>query len=159
MKKNILMIGVLVGLNLIQAEAKASGTVSNFDASTTTLSTRKETLSDVIQLLIKKDFTGAHVSSSASLTISILENFQNNQSAYLKASKAEQALFNETVKSISNQANNFQDEKTLVWLKEINKSAKAINAIWAVIATEPVIEADIMNTTEENNAFVVVFQK
>jgi patatin-like phospholipase/acyl hydrolase len=109
------------------------------------------------QSLIKKDFLGAHATTSASLTISILENYQNNQSAYLKASKAEQALFNETVKSIANQAV-VSDEKTNVWVKEINKSAKAINAIWAVLATEPKIDADFSNDTEQNENLIVVFQ-
>ena len=157
MKKQILMVSVLVGLSLTTAAVKASGTASNVDASTTVLSNKKETLSEVIQSLIKKDFVGAYASTSASLTISILENYQNNQSAYLKASKAEQALFNETVKSIANQAV-VSDEKTNVWVKEINKSAKAINAIWAVLATEPKIDADFFNDTEQNENLIVVFQ-
>jgi len=157
MKKQILMVSVLVGLSLTTAAVKASGTASNVDASTTVLSNKKETLSEVIQSLIKKDFVGAYASTSASLTISILENYQNNQSAYLKASKAEQALFNETVKSIANQAV-VSDEKTNVWVKEINKSAKAINAIWAVLATEPKIDADFSNDTEQNENLIVVFQ-
>lgn len=157
MKKQFLMVSVLVGLSLTATAVKASGTVSNVDASTTVLSNKKETLSEVIQSLIKKDFAGAHASSSASLTISILENYQNNQSAYLKASKAEQALFNATVQSIANQAV-ASDEKTNVWVKEINKSAKAINAIWSVLANEPKIEADFSNESEQNEDLIVVFQ-
>ena len=157
MKKQILMIGVLVGLNLIATAAKANGTTSNVDVSTTGLSIKKETLSEVIQSLIKKDFVGAYASTSASLTISILENYQNNQSAYLKASKAEQALFNETVQSIVNQAG-VSDEKTNTWVKEINKSAKAINAIWSVLAIEPKIEADFTNVSDQNQDLIVVFQ-
>ena len=156
MKKQILMIGVLVGLNLIATAAKANGTTSKVDVSTTGLSIKKETLSEVIQNLIKKDYAGASASSTASLTISILENYQNNQSAYLKATKAEQALFNETVKSIVNQAST--SEKTSNWIKEINKSAKAINTIWAVLGTEPKIEADLNTISEQNEDLVVVFQ-
>ena len=157
MKKQILMVSVLVGLSLTTTAVKASGTASNLDASTTVLSNKKETLSEVIQSLIKKDFVGAYASTSASLTISILENYQNNPRAYLTASKAEQALFNETVKSIANQAV-VSDEKSNVWVKEINKSAKAINAIWAVLATEPKIDADFSNDTEQNENLIVVFQ-
>lgn len=157
MKKQFLMVSVLVGLSLTATAVKASGTASNIDASTTVLSHKKETLSEVIQSLIKKDFVGAYASTSASLTISILENYQNNQSAYLKASKAEQALFNETVQSIVNQAG-VSDEKTNNWVKEINKSAKAINAIWSVLAIEPKIEADFTNESEQNQDLIVVFQ-
>lgn len=156
MKKQILMIGVLVGLNLIATAAKANGTTSTVDVTTTELSIKKETLSEVIQNLIKKDYAGASASSTASLTISILENYQNNQSAYLKATKAEQALFNETVKSIVNQAST--SEKTSNWIKEINKSAKAINTIWAVLGTELKIEADLNTISEQNEDLVVVFQ-
>jgi CxxC motif-containing protein (DUF1111 family) len=157
MKKQFLMVSVLVGLSLTTTAVKASGTASSMDASTTVLSNKKETLSEVIQSLIKKDFVGAYASTSASLTISILENYQNNQSAYLKASKAEQALFNETVKTIANQAVAL-DEKTSIWVKEINKSARAINAIWAVLATEPNVDADFYNETEQNQDLIVVFQ-
>ena len=158
MKKQFLMVSVLVGLSLTATAVKASGTASNVDASTTVLSHKKETLSEVIQSLIKKDFVGAHASTSASLTISILENYQNNQSAYLKASKAEQALFNKTVQAIVNQGTGVADEKTNVWVKEINKSAKAINAIWSVLATEPKIDADFSNDTEQKEDLIVVFQ-
>ncbi len=158
MKKQFLMVSVLVGLSLTATAVKASGTASNVDASTTVLSHKKETLSEVIQSLIKKDFVGANASTSASLTISILENYQNNQSAYLKASKAEQVLFNKTVQAIVNQGTGVMDEKTNVWVKEINKSAKAINAIWSVLATEPKIDADFSNDTEQKEDLIVVFQ-
>ncbi len=158
MKKQFLMVSVLVGLSLTTQAVKASGTASKVDASTTTLSHKRETLSEVIQTLIKKEFVGAYASSSASLTISILENYQNNQSAYLKASKAEQALFNETVQSIVNQGSVNSDEKTNNWVKEINKSAKAINAIWSVLAIEPKIEADFSNVSEQKEDLIVVFQ-
>ncbi|MEK6547121.1 MAG: hypothetical protein AABZ56_02275 [Bacteroidota bacterium] len=157
MKKQFLMVSVLVGLSLTTTAVKANGTASNVDTSTIVLSLNKETLSEVIQSLIKKEFLGAYASSSASLTISILENYQNNQSAYLKASKAEQALFNETVQSIVNQAG-VMDKKTNTWVKEINKSAKAINAIWSVLAIEPKIEADLTNETDQNKELIVVFQ-
>ncbi|MHA8106026.1 hypothetical protein [Aquirufa sp. 5-AUSEE-100C1] len=157
MKKQFLMVSVLVGLSLTATAVKASGTASNVDASTTVLSHKKETLSEVIQSLIKKDFVGANASTSASLTISILENYQNNQSAYLKASKAEQVLFNKTVQAIVNQGTGAADEKTNVWVKEINKSAKAINAIWSVLATEPKIDADFSNDTEQKEDLIVVF--
>ena len=43
MKKQILMVSVLVGLSLTTAAVKASGTASNVDASTTVLSNKKET--------------------------------------------------------------------------------------------------------------------
>ncbi len=158
MKKQFLMVSVLVGLSLTATAVKASGTASNVDASTTVLSHKKETLSEVIQSLIKKDFVGANASTSASLTISILENYQNNQSAYLKVSKAEQVLFNKTVQAIVNQGTGAADEKTNVWVKEINKSAKAINAIWSVLATEPKIDADFSNETEQKEDLIVVFQ-
>jgi hypothetical protein len=158
MKKQFLMVSVLVGLSLTATAVKASGTASNVDASTTVLSHKKETLSEVIQSLIKKDFVGANASTSASLTISILENYQNNQSAYLKVSKAEQVLFNKTVQAIVNQGTGAADEKTNVWVKEINKSAKAINAIWSVLATEPKIDADFSNDTEQKEDLIVVFQ-
>ena len=158
MKKQFLMVSVLVGLSLTATAVKASGTASNVDASTTVLSHKKETLSEVIQSLIKKDFVGANASTSASLTISILENYQNNQSAYLKASKAEQVLFNKTVQAIVNQGTGAADEKTNVWVKEINKSAKAINAIWSILATEPKIDADFSNDTEQKEDLIVVFQ-
>lgn len=156
MKKQILMIGVLVGLNLIATAAKANGTTSNVGVTTTVLSINKETLSEVIQTLIKKDYVGASASSTASLTISILENYQNNQSAYLKATKAEQALFNETVRSIANQV--VTSEKTSNWIKEINKSAKAINTIWAILEAEPKIESDLTIFSEQTQELVVVFQ-
>jgi hypothetical protein len=158
MKKQFLMVSVLVGLSLTATAVKASGTASNVDASTTVLSHKKETLSEVIQSLIKKDFVGANASTSASLTISILENYQNNQSAYLKASKAEQVLFNKTVQAIVNQGTGVMDEKTNVWVKEINKSAKAINAIWSVLATEPKIDTDFSNDSEQKEDLIVVFQ-
>jgi CxxC motif-containing protein (DUF1111 family) len=158
MKKQFLMVSVLVGLSLTATAVKASGTASNADASTTILSHKKETLSEVIQSLIKKDFVGANASTSASLTISILENYQNNQSAYLKASKAEQVLFNKTVQAIVNQGTGVMDEKTNVWVKEINKSAKAINAIWSVLATEPKIDTDFSNDSEQKEDLIVVFQ-
>jgi hypothetical protein len=158
MKKQFLMVSVLVGLSLTATAVKASGTASNVDASTTVLSHKKETLSEVIQSLIKKDFVGANASTSASLTISILENYQNNQSAYLKASKAEQVLFNKTVQAIVNQGTDVMDEKTNVWVKEINKSAKAINAIWSVLATEPKIDTDFSNDSEQKEDLIVVFQ-
>ena len=158
MKKQFLMVSVLVGLSLTATAVKASGTASNVDASTTVLSHKKETLSEVIQSLIKKDFVGANASTSASLTISILENYQNNQSAYLKASKAEQVLFNKTVQAIVNQGTGVADEKTNAWVKEINKSAKAINAIWSILATEPKIDADFSNDTEQKEDLIVVFQ-
>jgi hypothetical protein len=157
MKKQFLMVSVLVGLSLTTTAVKASGTASNVDASTTVLSNNKETLSEVIQSLIKKDFLGAHATTSASLTISILENYQNNQSAYLKANKTDQALFNKTVNSIVNQTG-VSDEKTNNWVKEINKSAKAINAIWAVLSIEPEINADFSNDSEQNQDLIVVFQ-
>ncbi len=158
MKKQFLMVSVLVGLSLTTTAVKANGTASNVDTSTIVLSLNKETLSEVIQSLIKKEFLGAYASSSASLTISILENYQNNQSAYLKASKAEQVLFNKTVQAIVNQGTGVMDEKTNVWVKEINKSAKAINAIWSVLATEPKIDTDFSNDSEQKEDLIVVFQ-
>ncbi len=50
------------------------------------------------------------------------------------------------------------DEKTNVWVKEINKSAKAINAIWSVLATEPKIDTDFSNDSEQKEDLIVVFQ-
>jgi hypothetical protein len=43
-------------------------------------------------------------------------------------------------------------------VKEINKSAKAINAIWSVLAIEPKIEADFTNVSDQNQDLIVVFQ-
>ncbi|MHA8058904.1 hypothetical protein PQG46_10960 [Aquirufa nivalisilvae] len=157
MKKNLLVISCLVGLSLIGAETKASGTNRSNETSTSNLSIKKETLSEVIQSFIKKDHN-ATKPSAASLTISILEDYQNGKAEYLNASKQDKITFNQTIQTISRQAQNFSDEKSLNWMKEINKSAKAINTIWAILGQEPVIDSKLDLESEQNAELVVVFK-
>ncbi|RXK52477.1 hypothetical protein [Aquirufa rosea] len=157
MKKNLLVISCLVGLSLIGAEAKASGNIRNNETSTSNLSIKKETLSEVIQNFIKKN-NSTTKPSAASLTISILEDYQSGNSAYLSASKQDKITFNQTIQTISRQAQNFSDDKSLNWMKEINKSAKAINTIWAILGQEPVIDSNLDLEFEQKPELVVVFK-
>jgi hypothetical protein len=156
MKSKILTISCLVGLSLITTAANASGNTSKVEGSTVKMSVNKETLSEKIQTLINKNNSKTQ-SSDASLTIAILEDFQNNQTGYLVVSKEEKAIFNQTIKSISAQVNNISDEKSLNWIKEINKSAKAINAIWASLDQNPILENDLNPLPEIKEDLIIVF--
>ncbi|MHA8049670.1 hypothetical protein V7S79_00975 [Aquirufa sp. ROCK-SH2] len=156
MKSKILTISCLVGLSLITTAVKASGNSSNVEGSTFNMSLTKETLSEKVQTLINKNNSKTQ-SSAASLTISILEDYQNKQMNYLVASKEEKAIFNQTIQSISSQAQNISDEKSLNWIKEINKSAKAINAIWGSLEQAPVLENELNPLSETKEDLVIVF--
>ncbi|MHA8066487.1 hypothetical protein V7S76_07370 [Aquirufa sp. ROCK2-A2] len=154
MKSKILTISCLVGLSIITTAVNASGNTSNVEGSTVKMSVNKETLSEKIQTLINKNNSKTQ-SSAASLTISILEDYQNNQMNYLVINKEEKAIFNQTIKSIFSQAQNISDEKSLNWIKEINKSAKAINAIWASLDQNPVVENEL-NPLSENQVELII---
>ena len=72
MKKTLLLASCLIGLNLV---AVAGEEARSFNRSND-LSVKTETLSEVITSLIRKD-AQVKSASAASLTISILEDFQN----------------------------------------------------------------------------------
>ena len=151
MKKTLLLASCLIGLNLV---AVAGEDARSFNRSND-LSVKTETLSEVITSLIRKD-AQVKSASAASLTISILEDFQNNHTSYLKVSESEKAVFNQTIKTISEQGQNFSDTKTLNWIKEINQSAKKINLVWSIVSTEPVIDSNFDNNSEQQEHFIVV---
>jgi hypothetical protein len=109
----------------------------------------------VITSLIRKD-AQLKSASAASLTISILEDFQNNKAEFLKVSESEKVVFNQTIKTISEQGQNFSDTKTLNWIKEINQSAKKINLVWSIVSTEQVIDSNFDNNSEQQEHFIVV---
>ena len=119
MKKTLLLASCLIGLNLVAVAGEAA---RSFNRSND-LSVKTETLSEVITSLIRKD-AQVKSASAASLTISILQDFQNNKTEFLKVSDSEKAVFNQTIKTISEQGQNFSDTKTLNWIKEINQEAK-----------------------------------
>ena len=144
MKKTLLLASCLIGLNLV---AVAGEEARSFNRSND-LSVKTETLSEVITSLIRKD-AQVKSASAASLTISILEDFQNNKAEFLKVSESEKAVFNQTIKTISEQGQNFSDTKTLNWIKEINQSAKKINLVWSIVSTEPVIDSNFDNNSEQ----------
>ena len=151
MKKTLLLASCLIGLNLV---AVAGEEARSFNRSND-LSVKTETLSEVITSLIRKD-AQVKSASAASLTISILEDFQNNKTEFLKVSESEKAVFNQTIKTISEQGQNFSDTKTLNWIKEINQSAKKINLVWSIVSTEPVIDSNFDNNSEQQEHFIVV---
>jgi hypothetical protein len=151
MKKTLLFASCLIGLNLV---AVAGEDARSFNRSND-LSVKTETLSEVITSLIRKD-AQLKSASAASLTISILEDFQNNKAEFLKVSESEKAVFNQTIKTISEQGQNFSDTKTLNWIKEINQSAKKINLVWSIVSTEPVIDSNFDNNSEQQEHFIVV---
>ena len=151
MKKTLLLASCLIGLNLV---AVAGEDARSFNRSND-LSVKTETLSEVITSLIRKD-AQLKSASAASLTISILEDFQNNKVEFLKVSESEKAVFNQTIKTISEQGQNFSDTKTLNWIKEINQSAKKINLVWSIVSTEPVIDSNFDNNSEQQEHFIVV---
>ena len=152
MKKTLLLASCLIGLNLV---AVAGEEARSFNRSNDLSVNKSETLSEVITSLIRKD-AQVKSASAASLTISILEDFQNNKPEFLKVSESEKAVFNQTIKTISEQGQNFSDTKTLNWIKEINQSAKKINLVWSIVSTEPVIDSNFDNNSEQQEHFIVV---
>ena len=156
MKSKIVLVSCLMGLGLIATDVKASGSNQNVNNSNL-VSTKSETLSEVIQILIRKENMGTKASAT-SLTISILEDYQNNNQAYLKASQEDKITFNQTINTIFSQGNTISDEKTLNWLKEIKKSAAAINTVWAILAEQKVDTEISNNFSEQNESLVVVFK-
>jgi len=154
MNSKITVISVLLGLGLINSTAQASGLTGK--ATTIFVSSKSETLSEVIQTLILKENSGTKT-SSASLTISILEDYQKNNQNYLKISKEDKAIFNATIKTIVSQGDNISDASTLTWIKEIGKSAKAINIVWAVVEEEKSIETSTNNLSENQADTIMVF--
>ena len=151
MKKTLLLASCLIGLNLV---AVAGEEARSFNRSND-LSVKTETLSEVITSLIRKD-AQVKSASAASLTISILQDFQNNKAEFLKVSESEKAVFNQTIKTISEQGQNFSDTKTLNWIKEINQEAKKINLVWSIVSTEPVIDTNFDNSSEQQEHLVVM---
>jgi hypothetical protein len=151
MKKTLLLASCLIGLNLV---AVAGEEARSFNRSND-LSVKIETLSEVITSLIRKD-AQLKSASAASLTISILEDFQNNKTEFLKASESEKVVFNQTIKTISEQGQNFSDTKTLNWIKEINQTAKKINLVWSIVGTEPVIDTNFDNSSEQQEHLIVM---
>ena len=151
MKKTLLLASCLIGLNLV---AVAGEEARSFNRSND-LSVKTETLSEVITSLIRKD-AQVKSASAATLTISILEDFQNNNTSYLKVSDSDKAVFNQTIKTISEQGQNFSDVKTLNWIKEINQAAKKINLVWSIISTEPVIDTNFDNSSEQQEHLIVM---
>jgi len=154
MNSKITVISVLLGLGLINSTAQASGLTGK--ATTIFVSSKSETLSEVIQTLILKENSGTKT-SSASLTISILEDYQKNNQNYLKISKEDKAIFNATIKTIISQGDNISDASTLTWIKEIGKSAKAINIVWAVVEEEKSIETSTNNLSDNQADTIMVF--
>jgi len=151
MKKTLLLASCLIGLNLV---AVAGEEARSFNRSND-LSVKTETLSEVITSLIRKD-AQVKSASAATLTISILEDFQNNNTTYLKVSESEKAVFNQTIKTISEQGQNFSDVKTLNWIKEINQAAKKINLVWSIVSTEPTIDTTFDNSSEQQEHLIVM---
>ena len=66
-------------------------------------------------------------------------------------------IFKQTIQTILSQGNTISDEKTLNWMKEIKKSATAINTVWAILAEQKVDTEISNNFTEQNESLVVVF--
>ncbi|MEN9297636.1 MAG: hypothetical protein RLZZ402_124 [Bacteroidota bacterium] len=151
MKKTLLLASCLIGLNLV---AVAGEEARSFNRSND-LSVKTETLSEVITSLIRKD-AQVKSASAATLTISILEDFQNNNTSYLKVTESEKAVFNQTIKTISEQGQNFSDVKTLNWIKEINQAAKKINLVWSIVSAEPVIDTNFDNSSEQQEHLIVM---
>lgn len=154
MNSKITVISVLLGLGLINSTVQASGLTGK--TTSVFVSSKSETLSEVIQTLILKENSGTKT-SSASLTISILEDYQKNNQNYLKISKGEKTIFNTTIKTIISQGDNITDASTLTWIKEIGRSAKAINVVWAVVEEEKSIETSTNNLSETQVDTIIVF--
>lgn len=154
MNSKITVISVLLGLGLINSTVQASGLTGI--TTIVLVSSKSETLSEVIQTLILKENSGTKT-SSASLTISILKDYQKNNQNYLKISTEDKAIFNATIKTIISQGDNITDASTLTWIKEISKSAKAINIVWAVVEEEKSIETPTNNFSETSLDTIIVF--
>ena len=154
MNSKITVISVLLGLGLINSTVQASDLTGK--TTIVLVSSKSETLSEVIQTLILKENSGTKT-SSASLTISILEDYQKNNQNYLKVSKEEKAIFNATIRTIISQGDNISDVSTLTWIKEIGKAANAINVVWAVVVEEKSIETSANNLPETSLDTVVIF--
>jgi hypothetical protein len=154
MNSKITVISVLLGLGFINPTVQASGLTGK--GTNAIVSSKRETLSEVIQTLILKENLGTKT-SSASLTISILEDYQKNNQNYLKVSKEEKAIFNSTIKTIISQGDNISDVSTLTWIKEIGKAANAINVVWAVVEEEKSIETSANNLPETPLDTIVIF--
>lgn len=155
MKSKIVLISCLMGLGLMVQEVKGNNAQINFENSPR--SAKSETLSEVIQTLIRKENSSTKA-SAASLTISVLEDYQNNNTSYIKLNADEKAIFNQTVQAIFEQANNFSDEKTLTWLNDIKKSTKAIQTIWGILEDQNAIDAPENNLSDSTQNIVVVFK-
>ncbi|MEY4384432.1 MAG: hypothetical protein RI995_1974 [Bacteroidota bacterium] len=155
MKRKIMLISSLIGLSLIVNEVKASGTTLNMVNNTTSVVSVEETLSEKFQSLYKSN-TNA---SQLNLTANVLEAYQNNKIEFLALTKEEKLTFNQTIKNLSTQAQNIQDEKSLNWIKEINKSAKNINIIWSINEKSPAIDVDLKDMTEAPSSLIVVFKQ
>ncbi len=153
MKSKIVLISCLMGLGLIVQEVKGN------NASMNTLSSRSaksETLSEVIQTLIKKENSNTKM-SAAILTITALEDYRNSNTAYIKLNEAEKVTFNQTIQAIINQANNIPNGKSLSWLRDIKKSTKAINTIWAILNDQYLIDAPENKLSDADQNIIVVF--
>ena len=155
MKRKIMLISSLIGLSLIVNEVKASGTTLNMVNNTTSVVSVEEKLSAKFQSLYKSNTN----TSQLNLTANVLEAYQNNKIEFLALTKEEKLTFNQTIKNLSTQAQNIQDEKSLNWIKEINKSAKNINIIWAINEKSPVIDVDANDMTFASNSLIVVFKQ
>ncbi len=149
-----MLISSLIGLSLIVNEVKASGTTLAVVNNTTSVVTIEETLSEKFQSLFKRNNA-----SQLNLAVNVLEAYQNNKIDILALTKEEKITFNQTIKNLSSQAQNIQDEKSLNWIKEINKSAKNINIIWSINDKTPVIDVDLKDMTEAPSSLIVVFKQ
>lgn len=158
MKRKIMLISSLIGLSLIVNEVKASGTTGNAVKNATEVATLEETLSGKLQSLFKKDL-GKTSATQLNLTMSVLDAYQNNKLEYLALTKEEKVQFNQTIENLTSQVQNIQDEKSLNWIKEINKSARNINIIWSINDKTPVIDVETKDMIEAPSAFIVVFKQ
>ena len=155
MKRKIMLISSLIGLSLIVNEVKASGTTLKVvNNETTEVVKLEETLSEKFQSLFKKNNA-----TQLNLTVTVLEAYQNNKLEYLALSKEEKIQFNQTIENLTSQVQNIQDEKSLNWIKEINKSAKNINIIWSINEKSPAIDVDLKDMTETPSSLIVVFKQ
>ena len=157
MKRKIMLISSLIGLSLIVNEVKASGTQVNAVKNVTEVATLEESLSEKLQTLLKRDLNKTNT-TQLNLTINVLDAYQNNNLEYLTISKEEKLQFNQTIQNLTKQAENIQDEKSLNWIKEINKSAKNINLIWSLNDKNPVIDVDSQDMIEAPKAVIVIFK-
>ena len=157
MKRKIMLISSLIGLSLIVNEVKASGTQVNAVKNVTEVATLEESLSEKLQTLLKRDLNKTNT-TQLNLTINVLDAYQNNNLEYLAISKDEKLQFNQTIQNLTKQAENIQDEKSLNWIKEINKSAKNINLIWSLNDKNPVIDVDSQDMIEAPKAVIVIFK-